>query len=925
MKNPQNLQRILKLAAIASWIIAIVWFIVSPGYDQLLAILAGITAWVSAIIVENSSTEHKSGNDLTGEHDSEDSHRSANVATNALTKESLPRTLVESHDATTLTPGVLGDPQLRLLYDSLGVISADALRYLEILEDYVRDRFSSTRYIELSSQPLEKTDIQTRLAFPNGTESVMEKRLAERFRAGRKFTVIEAISHARKIAILGEPGIGKTTELLNAILAQVQTCRSQPMRIPIWASLADWGDVNTDVERFIWSSSERFWAGTNIDFDKFVALLHAGAFSIYLDGLNELPQRGRPGSDLRDEVEKKYERVGVDPREESIIKLAESSRSHLILSCRTFDYSFLPGWRVFEVIPLNEEQIAEFVRRNLGNEELYYEMLEQNPSLKSITDNPFLLRSLIDLIAYGLTKTIRDRFELVQLVYTHALEKESERLGLSSEAVLRSIGELSLALMRRGIIGSSFNIHRDFWDSDLLPEEDDWLTPGTLKCCQGAGILLFQGAYEDRAILRYRHQLVQESLALHYLEATSTSDAKPVRANTLVEVGRTHMRWGLLSEATDNFDSAYDILLEGDLSQSKHLRAEILLNQCKIFRQRRETAKGIEYARQALEIVADSEPSSLLADIHHELGTSSQRLKWYSDAERYYTLALATRRELGNSEDIAYEILYGLADFYGGVGLYNPDAAWKLYEEALEFFEKSKDNRGIARVKLRMAHFMRLTGRLSIAEVLFRSTVEYSEQATDHWMNLGALQFWGITLRDIHQLDKALEISHLAYRLAQKLSDEDSQISILIFNLAWISSLSGKHLEAAEYVKKAMELAEEQLSRSYRFDVLLKGYGLVMFRAKKFVEAAQFYIEADTEMDEEYRLHLGLWETLALWWAKKLGIHAGSNQMAVACSHLVWTSYIVLGRVSRPDYWFGRRLFRLNWRLRRHVWSKPRS
>lgn len=83
-------------------------------------------------------------------------------------------------------------------------------------------------------------------------------------------------------------------------------------------------------------------------FDRFAALLSAGAFSIFLDGLNELPQRGRPDSHLRDEAEDKSERTGLDPREESILRLAESSSCHLVLTCRTFDYPFLPGWRVFE-------------------------------------------------------------------------------------------------------------------------------------------------------------------------------------------------------------------------------------------------------------------------------------------------------------------------------------------------------------------------------------------------------------------------------------------------------------------------------------------------------------------------------------------------------------------------------------------------
>jgi hypothetical protein len=111
----------------------------------------------------------------------------------------------------------------------------------------------------------------------------------------------------------------------NAILMQIHSCHSQVARIPVWASLADWRNVDSSVKEFLWLSTEKFRARIDLDYGRFVALLHAGAFSIYLDGLNELPQRGRPGSHLRDEAEENYERQGVDPREESILKLAETS------------------------------------------------------------------------------------------------------------------------------------------------------------------------------------------------------------------------------------------------------------------------------------------------------------------------------------------------------------------------------------------------------------------------------------------------------------------------------------------------------------------------------------------------------------------------------------------------------------------------
>ncbi len=101
------------------------------------------------------------------------------------------------------------------------------------------------------------------------------------------YDVLDALRQAPRLALLGEPGAGKTFSLKRIAAEQAQTALKQVTApIPLFVPLKQWIDHTCSLDNFIAAQSgklEQLWP----------TLLQEKRLCLLLDGLNELPTRQR--------------------------------------------------------------------------------------------------------------------------------------------------------------------------------------------------------------------------------------------------------------------------------------------------------------------------------------------------------------------------------------------------------------------------------------------------------------------------------------------------------------------------------------------------------------------------------------------------------------------------------------------------------
>ncbi|GIL14412.1 MAG: hypothetical protein BroJett038_31320 [Chloroflexota bacterium] len=177
----------------------------------------------------------------------------------------------------------------------------------------------------------------------------LERIQGEQFdRSGEEVTDARLPLHEmRRAILLGEPGAGKTTTLLQLAVDEARQAQAKPetARLPVFVPLREF-DGRQVFEDFV---SKRLY---NLQ-DAYPDLHSAGRLLLLLlDALNEMPRRGADGRDLVAEV-RDY--------------LSESDKNAWVVSCRVRDYqeelSALRDAGKVRLKPLDPPRIYEVIRR----------------------------------------------------------------------------------------------------------------------------------------------------------------------------------------------------------------------------------------------------------------------------------------------------------------------------------------------------------------------------------------------------------------------------------------------------------------------------------------------------------------------------------------------------------------------------------
>ena len=240
-------------------------------------------------------------------------------------------------------------------------------------------------------------------------------------------------SQGKRIAVVGEPGSGKTTRL--QFIAD--WILREDLGLPVWVSLADLGDKN--ISKYL----ESAWLPMLPEEVSLKELKgRANEVWLLLDGLDEMTAR----------IE--------SPHVESLLGGWVGS-SRVIVSCRTNvwegDRNAFSGFDVFRNLEFKPDQVKDYIRKWFGamekppvGEELLAELGQTpNQRLRDLIGNPLRLWMLCQIWQpeVGLPVTQAQLYgELVDWVYDWKVEDE---IADRREEIDRALAELALAAMQR--------------------------------------------------------------------------------------------------------------------------------------------------------------------------------------------------------------------------------------------------------------------------------------------------------------------------------------------------------------------------------------------------------------------------------------------------------------------------------------------
>jgi len=241
------------------------------------------------------------------------------------------------------------------------------------------------------------------------------------------------ISQGRKIAIIGEPGSGKTTRLQKI----ADWILKQNLGLPIWISLADL--TQPTITQYI----EDIWlkqTGQNLTIEELTQQKHR--IWLLLDGLDEMTSK-------------------VEMRHVSALLGGWVQAARVVVTCRVnvweADKNAFSGFDVFRNLEFNPEQVTDYIRRwfaGMGDaatgESLEAALAEsENSRLKELIQNPLRLWMLCQIwqTGGGLPETQAGLYgQFVDWVYDWKADKE---ILDQREAIDTALARLALAAMEQ--------------------------------------------------------------------------------------------------------------------------------------------------------------------------------------------------------------------------------------------------------------------------------------------------------------------------------------------------------------------------------------------------------------------------------------------------------------------------------------------
>lgn len=190
----------------------------------------------------------------------------------------------------------------------------------------------------------------------------------------------------RCMMLWGEAGLGKSTTLQYLTYIDAQAYKEgKSDKIPVYIPLGNLIQENITIENSVFSE-----LGIGVDVGR--NLLENGQLNIFLDGVNEIPKNVRS-------VREREIQTLLDSQS----KLATQKKSLIIISNRPEGNSSFSNIPIFNLKPLSDDQIFEFIEKNTkGKDEKIINIIkkgiEENPKFKNSIKTPLMAMKLINIV-----------------------------------------------------------------------------------------------------------------------------------------------------------------------------------------------------------------------------------------------------------------------------------------------------------------------------------------------------------------------------------------------------------------------------------------------------------------------------------------------------------------------------------------------
>lgn len=416
-------------------------------------------------------------------------------------------------------------PSSDFLTEPKQVHSPEINAYLDgILRD--ADVFQQ-RYVDLSAttiqfqQPLEEISNWSRSLIPSSFK-VLDKHLHTN---NAEPKILDSINKALKLhsqfVLLGAPGSGKTTSLINLQLdcaALAKNDDSAP--IPIFVNLAEWADEVDQISGLIQSALHA----------NGLPSVHVNNLLILFDGLNEVS------------VQSYVKRLKLLSQ-----WLKFNPRASIVISCREKHYKNHKKLEIpsVHIEPFDIERIELFLKAYLGDDaaqEILPQLGSLQPELRSSRDlmhlahNPFFL-AMICYVYINQKHLPSSRGQLFQIfvetLYIREKEK-SNNYGLSLEDLLVGLSSVAFEMQKKR---SSTSMHT-VWVKKQTPEQLS--SESLLSLGRDAGLVLL---LKNKRIFQFTHQLILEYFAAEGLLKKISKLSQYVRDPVFSDAKRKSAAW----------------------------------------------------------------------------------------------------------------------------------------------------------------------------------------------------------------------------------------------------------------------------------------------------------------------------------------------------------------------------------------------
>jgi HEAT repeat protein len=370
----------------------------------------------------------------------------------------------------------------------------------------------------------------------------------------------EALNEYHSLVLLGGPGSGKTTVLQHLALRMIGAYRLEdsellPLYLPLTKYVRAEPTLDLVKQHVVGLVGEEHFVARNCH-----GLAKFGRFLLILDGLDQMPNRRsetirleqlrRLEMDLR-RVDRALKVVRffrqkkaavtliqgrqavsdqiaptIDLRERYIEKLPDLYASPVITSCRLRDFVGSPNWQSLVVLPMDGNQVREFVEKYSPSAVDAVEKQWQSATgTRSLIGNPFYLRMLSEALKRTFTNDAQKqefrrasakRGKLLEFLLLLGLERElRDQTDLQVQEVLDRLGQLAYSMLEHNIIGAVPYEALTRWLGEELP--------AILKVAEDVNLLTVREG--PPLSVDFNHQLFLEFLlALHLKNQRRTED-----------------------------------------------------------------------------------------------------------------------------------------------------------------------------------------------------------------------------------------------------------------------------------------------------------------------------------------------------------------------------------------------------------------